>query len=353
MLSRDSIAERLKSNLNNQANKIEGSFAADNIGAVSQELELMYAYADYLNDMHYIDTAEGEFLDRKAKDYGLIRKSATKAIGTVLLSGTDGVVIPKGSIFLSDTLSFESTEETIIIDGKAVVRIEAVEAGLAGNIPVETINKLEENIQGITSISNTESLTGGTSKETDENFRERVLFKIQNPATSGNVAHYKIWGSEVPGTGRIRVFPLANGPGTVQLSILDANAEVATEELLQKVKQYIDAGNGSGEAQAPIGANLTVTTAKPKNIIIKVNLKLIDIDEKQTTIDSVQEALKQYFKDISYHERINYVSFAKITDILFDQDNVEDFESLTLNGASKNILLGDEEIPKLLKLEVI
>ena len=352
MFDRDSIAQRIKDNLNSEANKMEGSFAADAALAVAQELEFMYAYLQHTDEQHYIDTATGDRLDKKAKDYGLSRKQATKAVGTIIAIGTEDVVIPAGSIFLSDTLRFLSTANAVIKDGTAEIRIEAEEAGAAGNVPVGAINKLEAEIQGITSVSNELALTGGTEIEGDENFRSRLEFKIGNPATSGNKAHYKIWASNVPGVGKVKVFPLHDGPGTVKVSVLDANEDVATAELMQAVKNYVDINNGTGEGAAPIGASLTVSTASKKEINVQVKIHFADEATAAITIEDIKTALKLYFKEISYHDKISYVSYARITDILFDSNNVEDIEDLSMNGDVKNIGLGEEEIPSLLELEV-
>ena len=353
MFDRDSIAQRIKDNLNSEANKMEGSFAADAALAIAQELEFLYAYLQHTDEQHYIDTAIGDRLDKKAKDYGLGRKQATKAIGTVTASGTDDVIIPMGRIFLSDTLRFIATTNAVIKDGTAEVRIEAEEVGAAGNVPVGAINKLEAEIQGITSVSNELALTGGTEIEGDESFRSRLEFKISNPATSGNKAHYKIWASNVPGVGKVKVFPLHDGPGTVKVSVLDANQDVASPELMQAVKDYIDGNDGTGEGVAPIGASLTVSTATEKGISVQVKIHFADEATAAVTILDVQTALKSYFKEISYHDKISYVSYAKIMDILFDENNVEDIEDLEINGDVKNIGLGEEEIPSLLELEVI
>ncbi|MDO5096494.1 MAG: baseplate J/gp47 family protein [Peptostreptococcaceae bacterium] len=352
MFDRDSIINRLKDGLLSESNKMEGSFAADNIGAVAEEFEMMYAFMQYLDINHYVNSAEGEYLDRKAVDYGLSRKKATKATGVVKVTGTDGVNIPKGTILVSDTLSFETVQDVTISSGIATVKVVAVEPGTAGNIPPQAIKKLEDSISGVTKVENESAFTGGTEDETDDSFRERLLFKIQNPATSGNVNHYKIWASEVNGVGRVRVFPLHAGAGTVKVSILDDNADVASSELIEAVKKHIDPDNGQGTGKAPIGAKLTVTTAVKKNIAINARLRLVNQSRLQETKIAIEQAIKRYFKTISYNEKINYVSYAKIVDILFDNENIEDFEELRINNGNRNIVLGQEEIPFLQNLEV-
>lgn len=352
MFDRDSITSRLKASLQNEANKMEGSFAADNINAVAEELSLFYTFMMHLDAQHYVSTAEGEYLDLKAKDYGLKRKQATQARGEVVITGSDGIIIPVKTVFLSDTLGFVSQTEGVIADGQTMVSVAAQEAGAAGNLPVGSIKKLETDILGVQGVKNVAAFVGGTDEESDKQFRDRLLFKIQNPATSGNVYHYKIWASEVDGVGKVRVFPLHNGPGTVKVSILDNNSDTASEELMQKVRDHIDPLTATGAGKAPIGVQLTVSTATQKEISLSVQLTLVHEELSEQTEAALKKAIKEYFRSISYNDKISYVSYAKIGDILFDHENVEDFQKLQLNGGVSNIPIGQEEIPFLVGLEV-
>ena len=95
-ITSDEIIARMKADLKNPPNKIEGSFASDNIQAVGKELERYYSLLEYLDTQHYIETAEGDALDKKANDVGLFRKQPTKATGFVTFKGTDGTFIPAG-----------------------------------------------------------------------------------------------------------------------------------------------------------------------------------------------------------------------------------------------------------------
>lgn len=64
------ILQRLAAALQNLANKIEGGFAMDNLQAVAQELARLYAMEiQPIPDHVLLDTAEGEYLDRKGLDY--------------------------------------------------------------------------------------------------------------------------------------------------------------------------------------------------------------------------------------------------------------------------------------------
>ena len=68
--STDAILQRMRDGLENPANKLEGGFCMDNLQAVAEEMARMDAMeVQPIPDQVLLDTAEGEYLDRKALDY--------------------------------------------------------------------------------------------------------------------------------------------------------------------------------------------------------------------------------------------------------------------------------------------
>lgn len=87
-------------------------------------------------------------------------------------------------------------------------------------------------IPGITRVTNAKATYDGFDEETDDELRERLLFKVRQPATSGNINDYIEWGTSVEGVGHITVVPLWNGNGTVKLLVTDSNGQPASPDLL-------------------------------------------------------------------------------------------------------------------------
>ena len=52
LITSEEIIARMKADLKNPPNRIEGSFACDNIQAVGKEIAKYYSFVEYLNDMH-------------------------------------------------------------------------------------------------------------------------------------------------------------------------------------------------------------------------------------------------------------------------------------------------------------
>lgn len=340
----EEVIKRIKDALENPANKIEGSFAADNAQAVGKEIAKYYAYMEWLQSMHYALTAEGEWLDKKGVEHGVFRKKATQSTGVVTFTGAPGTIIPTGFKVYSDTQTFEVVYGgSIGVSGSVDLSVRSVEKGVNVNVPIGAIKKADS-IDGLRAVRNDAAITGGTDDEDDESLRERLLLRMRYPGTSGNKYHYLHWAMEVDGVGRVKVFPEWEGPGTVKVSILDRNQGIASRELMQKVKDHIDVDDGSGDTLAPIGATLTVSTATA--ISLNIEAKITGVDETVKPSDLIEVYayfLKEYFTEIAYtRER---VTVAKLIDILWRIDGVGEILSLQVNGGTDNIAIGEEEIP--------
>lgn len=306
----------------------EGTFQYDALASNSIEFAKAEVELEELNKVAFADTSYNEYLTMLAKQYGVIRKEATKAIGVLTVKGTG--TIYAGATFATESgIQFVATENTYIKEnGK--INIEASIAGVIGNVDAETINVISMSIPGINSVINSEPTIGGYNEETDAELLDRYLFKVRNPATSGNKNNYELWAREIEGVGGARCIPLWNGNGTVKVVIIDANLNVANETLLNKVRTYL-------KEEKPIGADLTVVSATPVNIKVAANI-YGSVNE-----DEFKEKVDTYFKEIGFNR--GYVSIAHIGKTLLECSGVIDYDSLTLNGEAKNIPLTEEQLP--------
>lgn len=339
--------ERMKGWLTSPLSKIEGTFSMFNLRSVAQESALLSNNMEIIEDNWSLDSAKGEYLDQKAKDYGMTRKYAAYATGDVTFTGTDGTYVNGGTVISAPDYGVKFvTQETVIIDdGTATVKATCTTTGPSGNVAAGSINKIDEQISGVTSVTNSDDFSGGTDREDDDNFRLRIYFKIRYPSTSGNVYDYQNWATEVSGVGAVKVFPLWNGAGTVKVSILDANGDPATEELIKEVQDYIDPDpQQTGGGQAPVGALVTVSTATPKAINVAANVEVSVSSDIETIKTEFTQSLKDYFKEIAYDEKTDSLSVARVGLILFQVQGVVDYTNLTINGGTSSVLVGEEEV---------
>ncbi|HAR86517.1 MAG TPA: hypothetical protein DCR69_12370, partial [Clostridium sp.] len=232
-------------------------------------------------------------------------------------------------------LIFSTTVEATILSGSAEIPIKSENIGSKYNVLANTIINLPVSIVGISSVNNNLTTTGGTNIETDEELKSRLLLQIQNPATSGNPAHYKLWTMSVDGVGACKIFSLWNGPGTVQVVIVDSNKKVANETLINSVADYI-------ETQRPIGPTVSVISAAEKVINVDVTLTINTGYTLETIKTSIEENINKYLQDIAFNA--DYVSYARIGGIILDTDGVIDYSNLQLNNLMANIAISAKEV---------
>ncbi len=321
------IIQSMKNNLRIEANKIEGGFANDLIGAFAQEQAKYYLFASWLMNQQFVATATDEYLDYLAIDNGLERKEAKKATGTLIAKGSG--VLPIGSRFSRGNIHYETTEEKTLTATGVIISAECVIIGEVGNASANTIT--ETDVSNVTEAINEHAFTGGREKETDDQLRARILKKLQAPTTSGNKYDYEKWALSVDGVGRVKVKPLINGAGTVGVYVLSSDLDVPSDEVITSVSEYI-------EDIKPIGASLIVNKAQTQSIDIEVTVPSgVDSDEIKTSIENIIDA---YLKFIAFKD-VPYLSYARVGDMIFNS-GVSDYSNLKINNGISNINLTDD-----------
>ena len=340
--SYEAIKQRILDNIKSDIDKREGSFTQNMISPVSEELAKIYLEQRDLLDMAFVRNGFFNYLDDKCWEYGIDRKIGTSAVGEVTFEGADGTSISNGTVIYHNDLYYVVLNDADISNGKADLIVEAYEMGKKYNVIRNTEFTLKENIQGVTRVYAKEDFKGGTDTETDEELRDRYFDTIKKSYTSGNVAHYEAWTTEVSGVGLCKVYPLKNGNGTVEVVITDSNMLGASSELIESVKANI-------EEKRPIGANVSVVSATEKAINITANITLASGYSVEEVKSEFTNKVTEYLKDISF--KSSYVSNARLGNLLLDTNGVFDYTEFKINNLSTNIALSDIEVPKLGTIE--
>ena len=340
--SYEAIKQRILDNIKSDIDKREGSFTQNMISPVSEELAKIYLEQRDLLDMAFVRNGFFNYLDDKCWEYGIDRKIGTSAVGEVTFEGADGTSISNGTVIYHNDLYYVVLNDADISNGKADLIVEAYEMGKKYNVIRNTEFTLKENIQGVTRVYAKEDFKGGTDTETDEELRDRYFDTIKKSYTSGNVAHYEAWTTEVSGVGLCKVYPLKNGNGTVEVVITDSNMLGASSELIDSVKANI-------EEKRPIGANVSVVSATEKAINITANITLASGYSVEEVKSEFTNKVTEYLKDISF--KSSYVSNARLGNLLLDTNGVFDYTEFKINNLSTNIALSDIEVPKLGTIE--
>ena len=336
------IKQRILSNIKSDLDKREGSFTQNLISPISQELAKFYIEQEDLVNMAFVRNGFFNYLDLKCEEYGIYRKEGTKAVGEVVFVGDNGVSIDNGTILSYNGLYFVVLNDADIVNNQAELVVEALEVGKQYNLLANTKLISNEKIDGVTDIYVKDDISSGTDIETDEELRNRYFETIKKSYTSGNVAHYEAWTTEVSGVGLCKVYPLKNGNGTVEIVITDSNMLGASSELIENVKANI-------EEKRPIGANVSVVSATEKVININANITLANGYTVEEIKTEFANKVTEYLKDISF--KSSYVSNARLGNLLLDTNGVFDYTEFKINNLSTNITLSDIEVPKLGTIE--
>ena len=343
------IKREMLEEISNDVDKSERSLVYDAIAPASIKFAETYINLGAITKKLDIENLEDQELGRFIyQRTGITRKQATKATTIVIIKGQEGAKISKGDFVGADTVDFICIEDkTIDYTGQVSVQVECEESGSIGNVPAGAIKYFPVSIAGLTSVINQEPVANGYDAESDESLIERYYERIRTPATSGNKYHYLNWAKEVVGVGAAKVFPLWNGDNTVKIVIIDSNKQPASQDLIDKVQEYIDPNiSGLGEGQAPIGAFCTIASAVGKELNISCTVN----KDESYTIEQVKlnigENIKEYLeKEVAFKEDI--VSYAKVGAIILNSDGVLDYTDLKINDSTYNITIGNEEVPTL------
>jgi uncharacterized phage protein gp47/JayE len=180
----------------------------------------MYGYLDWIARQHFVDTAEDEQLDRHATFWLKTgRKAATKATGNAIFTGENGMAINIGTRLQSASgIEYVTTQAGIIASGTLMLTIEAVEPGTGGNLDAGASLICVSPIAGVQAIATAGTISSGNDTESNEDLRERVLARVQQPPHGGADFDYVAWAKEVSGV--TRAWAKFNGPGKVILRFM-------------------------------------------------------------------------------------------------------------------------------------
>jgi uncharacterized phage protein gp47/JayE len=120
------------------------------------------------------DGASEQSLDNVGALTGTPREAAKRSTVTATLTGTNGTVVPTGTIFAVQTVGtqFRTTEDATISGGTASAACESVETGpkLA---PAATLTVIVNPVAGLTSVTNSLDAAPGADLEADSVYRRR------------------------------------------------------------------------------------------------------------------------------------------------------------------------------------
>lgn len=339
----DSILKRMLVNVPDDIDKRQGSIIYDALMPCAGELAQEYIEIQIFRDQTYLLDAVGKNLDRKGEDYTIPREKATQAerIGELIDINDNLINLPIGSRFsvpesnMTITYYIKSYKET----GKPILVCE--QAGTVGNeysgelLPLFSIDNLKSAIIGGTQ-------TPAQDREEDEDYRARIISKLSSKGFGGNIADYKDYIDNIPGTSEPKVFPVWDGGGTVKVSVLDSQYNAISNEFKEEIKEILDPDEytGQGVGIAPIGHVVTVDT--PTEIEIDVSAQ-VTLDS--VTIGQIQSAVEENLETYMLFIRKSWVGLedtsifiAQVISAILAVQGITNVTNVTLNEQSQDLI---------------
>ncbi|HBG7257668.1 baseplate J/gp47 family protein [Clostridioides difficile] len=351
----DAVHERMLSNFQD-VSTLEGDFIYDSTRPTAEEITQLKQLGLQNNlKIAFPQTSYGTYLEWLGECKGVFKNQPTKSIGVITFNGAQGTIITKGTIVTTiatdekQSIEFELLETKTIEESETVdIKAECRVAGTIGNVSEGSVSVLLGSINGIKSVTNKESFKGGTDIEDEEHFRERVLVAEQEDKLSGASSDYIRWAKEVDGVGYAYVVPEWAGAGTVKGLILDKNRKAATQELINKVQEYIypnveDGQNRDGKA--PIGAIVTIATPQTLLINVKASFVFLNGFSQETVLNILKNKIDKYLDKIDIGGTVSYNAIYSLTgSMMLADEGIQDFSSLTINDGTTNIILNDQVV---------
>ena len=327
------IKRILENTKKNNLDTREGSVSFNLLAPLAEELAKAYISMGDILNLAFIEDTYDEYLEKRVNEFGVYRKDGEKATGAIKVTGSDDAWIGNGTIVTCGELEYVVTND-IMLPEEDIIYVEATEIGYRYNLPAGTIFELKEKKNGIESLVNEEPFENGVDIETDEELRERFKYIIKNPRTSGNVNNYKEWALECDGVGRVKVYPLWNGNGTVKVLVIGNDNLPCSTETINEVKAYI-------EEKRPIGATVTVETPTILNLTFNIKIKLDSAYSLDDTEMQISTVLHDYINKLNDEDIIYYKALSTVGDL----DSVADIVTFKINNKQENIPVGDYFIP--------
>lgn len=342
----EKVTARMLSRVSNELDKREGSVMYDMLAAVAPEFVNLHMELDYYDQRTDPSQAEGADLDLKCKERGIVREEATKSIRLGIFKDKDGnpFDVAIGSRFSADDVNFIVTEK--YADGQFYMECET--AGRVGNDYIGTLFPIEY-IEGLASAELSDIIVPGEDTESDESLRKRYDASLKTEAFGGNEADYQQKVCALPGVGGIKVYRAWAGGGTVRVVFISSEFDVPSAELVEDVQTAVDPVTNSGEGYgtAPIGHRVTVEAVTGVTVDVTTTITYAEGWSYEAAAPYIDETIAAYFLELNKQWANSANVIVRVSNIesrLLDLDGVVDVADTTINGESRNLTLGADEI---------
>lgn len=263
--------------------------------AVAKELREVHDHVAWWGRQYFPDTAEDEFVLRHASMWGVERRDAVAAVGSVVIEGIAGTAVPQDLLLAAGdgTTVRTAVASAIAGDGTVTVPVVAVEPGPAGNVETGIRLVTVEPFPAISRVTVAEpGLAGGAAEETPAELAVAVVDRIRQPPHGGAAFDYPAWLRTAFDVRAVKVVTDWIGRGSVGVVVAMKDGtfgRTPTEGEMEEMLAYLGAP-GSATGVRPVTANVVVVAAELVELDLTVRLRPDTI----ATRAAVTEAFGRY-----------------------------------------------------------
>ena len=313
----------------------------------------------------FISTATGISLDRIATRVAMSRLLEQNATAVVEFTGTPNYTIPLGFIVGTENDVQYFTVEDVHIDeyGQGITEVMCTKPGTKGNVLEGKINVIVNPDENVISVTNVTDATGGRGKETDAEFRQRMIDSI------GNTAGTTINGIEdslrkLDDVKSVAIVENATDSPDVEgrpahsfeVYIQGGDEQEIADTIFEKKPIGIQTyGRYESQVTDVAGGIHTIKYSRPEKKYIWVRVKAY-VDNDENTYSDIYRAVPEYIGGEFLYSGIYYEGLKMGEDVIHSKLvahllNVEGVKDVTVelstdqeNFVAANISVGDYEI---------
>lgn len=344
------IMQQALNSVPDNIDKREGSVIFNALAPFAAEMAKMYIELDYLLAIGFLATTWEDFLDLKAKEYGLTRYDGKKAVRVGIFTNNSNLLmdIPIGTRFSIEEINYVAIEKMSL----GTYKMECEVIGSIGNsyfgrlFPINTVNNLK-----LAMLDRV--VEAGVPVENDEAFRERIIKYVKFKPYSGNRADYKRLIDEYGGFSGVKFERRMGEEENVYVHVLDRNYNTPTDEEILALQEYLNpkANNGNGMGQVGIDHKTIVKKGEEQVVDIEINVSVLDGYSIGMLKNQILLAIDQYFLEVKKGyldlEDQLIIKIAFLESKILEVVGIVDIQNTKLNGSFSNFICGFYNIPKI------
>lgn len=250
-------------------------------------------------------TATGDYLDLKAAEFGLTRKGGTPGEGWVLAKSINQKVrLPKSTVLttVEGEFQFRTLAEVDLDLFEIAIPIQSLELDSSVNLAAGTtlfsplFSQAQFEIGKYREVSSQKAQIGiqnGKSKETDSEFRNRMILYIRGLSKINSVESILSQIQTLPFITKVFIeehFPVA-GYFTIYTNTQKADEVAQIESLLNEIK--------------PLGVNFLIKPIKELAVNVSLGVTVVSGTDSTRVLNQIRTSISDYFQYLSLNQNLD------------------------------------------------